>query len=221
MDYDSPFRIGHDSEPPGAADSSNTPSSSSGTPTPETFTPGATPSISIGAVNSPTTPRSNDIFEPESGESHALLVNHRVAYSQRRQLASNGMLFNQDMSSVEEWMLPLASAYLLQVPVKTSAPSREQLSLETQAVEVYNGFPLEVITLHIRFLFVLTHIFQFFQVHLIHLQSSQTASSVLREVVKQYHSLSYLNTASSSSNCIPLHFVLVDRLCRLLYTVAA
>lgn len=145
MDYDSPFRIGHDSEPPGVADSSNTPTSSSGTPTPETFTPGATPSISIGAVNSPTTPRSNDIFEPESGESHALLVNHRVAYSQRRQLTSNGMLFSQDMSSVEEWMLPLASAYLLQVPVKTSAPSREQLSLETQAVEVSNGFPLEVI----------------------------------------------------------------------------
>ncbi|GAB5587738.1 mediator of RNA polymerase II transcription subunit 13 [Umbelopsis nana] len=193
VDYDSPFRVSHDSEPPAAPDSSNTPSSSSGAPTPETFTPGATPSMNIGSVNSPTAARSTDIFEPESGESHGLLVNHRVAYSQRRQLVSHGMLFSQDMSTAEEWMLPLASAYLLQVPVKTAAPSREQFSLETQAVEV----------------------------HLIHMQSSQTAASVLRDIIKQYHSLSYLNTASDSSNCIPLHFVLVDRLCRLLYTVAA
>lgn len=136
VDYDSPFRVSHDSEQPAAPDSSNTPSSSSGAPTPETFTPGATPSMNIGSVNSPTAARSTDIFEPESGESHGLLVNHRVAYSQRRQLVSHGMLFSQDVSTAEEWMLPLASAYLLQVPVKTAAPSREQFSLETQAVEV-------------------------------------------------------------------------------------
>ncbi|KAI9287343.1 mediator complex subunit 13 C-terminal-domain-containing protein [Umbelopsis sp. AD052] len=191
LDYDSPFRVSHESDSTMGAESSNTPSSSSGTPTPETFTPGATPSMNIGSVSTQATPKSADIFEPESGESHALLVNHRMAYSRRRQLTSSGILLNQDVA--EQWMLPLASAYLLQVPVKAPAPSREQFSLETQAIEL----------------------------HLIHMQSTQTAASVLREIVKQYHSLSYLNTASASSNCIPLHFVLVDRLCRLLYTVAA
>ncbi|CAM0138057.1 mediator of RNA polymerase II transcription subunit 13 [Umbelopsis sp. WA50703] len=193
LDCDSPFRVSHDQESANAAESGNTPSSSSGTPTPETFTPGATPAISMNAINMSGTSKSNEVFEPETGESYALLVNHRVAYSHRRELASHGILLNRDMPLDEEWMLPLASAYLLQVPVKTSAPSREHLSLETQAVEV----------------------------HLIHLQSSQTASSVLRDTVKQYHALSYLNTVSASSNCIPLHFSLADRLCRLLYAVTA
>jgi Mediator complex subunit 13 C-terminal domain len=134
LDYDSPFRVSHESDSTIGAESSNTPSSSSGTPTPETFTPGATPAMNIGSVSNQATPKSADIFEPESGESHALLVNHRMAYSRRRQLTSSGILLNQD--TTEQWMLPLASAYLLQVPVKAPAPSREQFSLETQAVEV-------------------------------------------------------------------------------------
>ncbi|KAG2176202.1 hypothetical protein INT43_005436, partial [Umbelopsis isabellina] len=192
LDCDSPFRVSHEQESTNGIESGNTPSSSSGTPTPETFTPGATP-ISMNTINTSGTSKSNEVFEPETGESYALLVNHRVAYSHRRQLASHGILLNQDMPLTEEWMLPLASAYLLQVPVKTSAPSREHLSLETQAIEV----------------------------HLIHLQSSQTASSVIRDIVKQYHAVSYLNTVSATSNCIPLHFNLADRLCRLLYAVTA
>jgi hypothetical protein len=138
LDCDSPFRVSHDQESANAAESGNTPSSSSGTPTPETFTPGATPAISMNTINMSGTSKSNEVFEPETGESYALLVNHRVAYSHRRELASHGILLNRDMPLDEEWMLPLASAYLLQVPVKTSAPSREHLSLETQAVEVTN-----------------------------------------------------------------------------------
>lgn len=139
LDCDSPFRVSHEQESANGTESGNTPSSSSGTPTPETFTPGATP-ISMNTINTSGTSKSNEVFEPETGESYALLVNHRVAYSHRRQLTSHGILLNQDMPLTEEWMLPLASAYLLQVPVKTSAPSREHLSLETQAIEVSNQY---------------------------------------------------------------------------------
>ncbi|KAG2227271.1 hypothetical protein INT45_008515 [Circinella minor] len=194
-----------------------TPSSSANTPTPETFSaPGvastATTPLGTPSVSTPTgtTIRStnNSILDPSSdgnGEIKALLLNHRVAYSKLRTHVTQGIISamtttattsgennNTDQNEQDHWMLPLATGYLICSTPKTENPCREQ----------FNSKPLVM------------------DIHLVYNQTNHSAYSTLRDIIKRYHALSFVSmTPSSSSNCLPLHLVIAERLERILLVV--
>ncbi|RUS27557.1 mediator complex subunit 13 C-terminal-domain-containing protein, partial [Jimgerdemannia flammicorona] len=131
MDIDSPLQIYPSTEsatiPP---EGMNTPTSS-GAPTPEAFT-----STSSTLNNSMTAQNRLDVFEDASGETHALLLNHRVAFSKTRRRIIEGVLSGDIAEGGDEnWMLPLASGYLTQTPVKSEAPNTEKFCLEPHSLE--------------------------------------------------------------------------------------
>ncbi|KAI9252879.1 mediator complex subunit 13 C-terminal-domain-containing protein [Phascolomyces articulosus] len=208
-----------------------TPGSSANTPTPETFSAAAastaTTPLGTPSATTPTgtTIRStnNTLMDP-SGDAHgeikALLLNHRVAYSKIRTQVTQGVvnianlfsgsgpthntttststaaatIMNGENSSNEEyhWMLPLATGYLICSTPKTENPCREQ----------FNNEPLVM------------------DIHLVYNQTSHSAYSTLRDIIKRYHALSFVSmTPSSSSNCLPFHMVIAERLERVLLAV--
>ncbi|KAI8096464.1 mediator complex subunit 13 C-terminal-domain-containing protein [Halteromyces radiatus] len=122
-----------------------------------------------------------------------LLLNHRVAYSRKRQRVSEGVTLMDAISDPESWILPLASGYLVQLPKQGSptAASEEQFGRAPCVVEL----------------------------HLIYNQTQHSSYTTLRDIIKQYYALSYVNIIPSSYNCLPLHVVLADRLWRLLLVV--
>ncbi|KAI8381278.1 mediator complex subunit 13 C-terminal-domain-containing protein [Radiomyces spectabilis] len=167
-----------------------TPGSSATTGTPESIgTPtGNGPLSSLGGASSRT---STDATPVGQGETRTLLLNHRVAYSRKREKASQGILATDAVTETERWMLPLATGYLIHTPTEPSPQDQ------------FNGSPLVV------------------EVHLLFNQTDHSAYSTLRDIIKQYHALSYVNVMPSRSNCLPIHQVLVERLCRLLLIVNA
>ncbi|KAG0172639.1 mediator of RNA polymerase II transcription subunit 13 [Apophysomyces sp. BC1034] len=85
----------------------HTPGSASNTPTPESVnTPTASPMLANA--------RSSDTSA--NGDTRILLLNHRVAYSQRRERAARGIIAVDTMKATESWILPLASGYLIHTP---------------------------------------------------------------------------------------------------------
>ncbi|RUS20078.1 hypothetical protein BC937DRAFT_86403 [Endogone sp. FLAS-F59071] len=187
VDIDSPLQVYPSTESASILpEGMNTPTSS-GAPTPEAFT-----STTSTPNNIFTTQNRLDVFEDASGETHALLLNHRVAFSKTRRRVIEGILGGDFAEGGDEnWMLPLASGYLAQTPAKSEAPNKEKFCLEPHSIEI----------------------------HLLHCNSSNMASSILRDIVKQYHALSFLNATPTNTNCVPMHFVLVERLCRVLMLV--
>ncbi|KAG0750027.1 hypothetical protein G6F62_005120 [Rhizopus arrhizus] len=53
------------------------------------------------------------------GQTKALLLNHRVAYSSKRERASLAILSMDPSSNTENWMIPLASGYTIYTPLPT------------------------------------------------------------------------------------------------------
>ncbi|KAI8149233.1 mediator complex subunit 13 C-terminal-domain-containing protein [Fennellomyces sp. T-0311] len=166
-----------------------TPGSSANTPTPETF---STPtSTTIPNVSSTATIRPMDAATDSTGETKALLLNHRVAYSKRRTQVTEGTVFDDNSEADERWMLPLATGYLIYSTAKTENPCREQ----------FNNEPLVM------------------DVHLVYNQTAHSAYSTLRDIIKRYHALSFVSMTPSSGSCLPLHLVLAERLVRILLIV--
>ncbi|KAI8327060.1 mediator complex subunit 13 C-terminal-domain-containing protein [Choanephora cucurbitarum] len=127
----------------------------------------------------------------DQGQTKALLLNHRVAYSNRRERMSFGMLNMNPISHIEDWMIPLASGYIIHTPPTTENPNNELFNCDPVVLEI----------------------------HLIYNQTNHSAYSTLRDIIKKYHALSYINVMPSDSNCFPIHIALVERLCRLLLVV--
>ncbi|GAA5814037.1 hypothetical protein MFLAVUS_007527 [Mucor flavus] len=123
-----------------------------------------------------------------SGLTKALLLNHRVAYSNKRERASFGILGIDPVSEVEDWMIPLASGYMIHSAPVTENPNNE----------LFNCNPLVI------------------EIHLSFNQTNHSAYSTLRDIIKKYHALSYVNVMPSNSNCLPIHLALVERLSRIL-----
>ncbi|CAO3637830.1 unnamed protein product [Cunninghamella blakesleeana] len=137
----------------------------------------------------------SDIFTT-STTAKILLLNHRVAYSRKRQRISEGVTLMEANSDPESWILPLASGYLIQVPrqqgINTStATSEEQFGRDPCVIEL----------------------------HLVYNQTPHSSYTALRDIIKRYYALSFVNSIPSAYNCLPLHIVLVDRIWRLLLVV--
>ncbi|KAI9496107.1 mediator complex subunit 13 C-terminal-domain-containing protein [Zychaea mexicana] len=184
-----------------------TPGSSANTPTPETFssaaastatTPLSAAAASTAAAAATVRPAASALdLSNANGEIKALILNHRVAYSRHRTHVMQGIV-NADYggtacgdgdSDQEHWMLPLATGYLICSSPKTENPLREQ----------FNSEPLVM------------------DVHLVYNQTGPLVYSTLRDIIKRYHALSFISmTPSSSSNCLPLHLVIAERLQRIL-----
>lgn len=71
-----------------------------------------------------------------SGQTKALLLNHRVAYSNKRERTSFGILGMDPVSEVEEWMIPLASGYMIYTPPTTENPNSELFNSNPLVIEV-------------------------------------------------------------------------------------
>ncbi|KAI9025886.1 mediator complex subunit 13 C-terminal-domain-containing protein [Phycomyces nitens] len=135
--------------------------------------------------------RPSDTPDGEVEDTHALLLNHRVAYSRKREKISKGILSMDPNSEVEDWMLPLASGYMVHKAPDNDSPCKDQ----------FNYRPLVV------------------EVHLVYNQTAYSAYSTLRDIIRRYHALSFVNSMPSSVNRLPIHLVLVERLCRILLVV--
>lgn len=70
------------------------------------------------------------------GQTKAMLLNHRVAYSNKRERASYGILSMDPISEVEEWMIPLASGYMIHTPPITENPNNELFNCNPLVIEV-------------------------------------------------------------------------------------
>ena len=133
----------------------------------------------------------NETELPGPGQTKALLLNHRVAYSNKRERTSYGILGMDPVSEVEEWMIPLASGYMIHTPPTTENPNNE----------LFHSNPLVI------------------EIHLLYNQTDHSAYSTLRDIIRKYHDLSYVNVMPSNSNCFPIHLALVERLSRILLVV--
>lgn len=70
------------------------------------------------------------------GLTKALLLNHRVAYSNKRERVSNGVLGIDPVSEVEDWMIPLASGYMIHTAPVTENPNTELFNCNPLVIEV-------------------------------------------------------------------------------------
>ncbi|KAG0190946.1 mediator of RNA polymerase II transcription subunit 13 [Apophysomyces sp. BC1034] len=127
----------------------------------------------------------------ESGMTQMLLLNHRIAYTRKREQTSLGITLINPVTESEDWMLPLASGYLIHSQSKKESSCTEQFDCDPLIVEV----------------------------HLVCNQTNDSAYRCLRNIIKRYHALSYVNLMPSPSNCLPIHIILVERLCRILLVV--
>ncbi|KAL0075005.1 mediator complex subunit 13 C-terminal-domain-containing protein [Phycomyces blakesleeanus] len=125
-----------------------------------------------------------------NGGVRSIMLNHRVAYSYLKEKTSYGQVV-ADLKLDDCWMLPLSTGYMIYDPPNEPTPCMEQ----------YSNSPLAV------------------EMHLICNQTARSAYTTLRKVIHQFYALSYINMMPSSSNFLPCHIVLVERLSRLLLTV--
>ncbi|KAI9253200.1 mediator complex subunit 13 C-terminal-domain-containing protein [Sporodiniella umbellata] len=124
-------------------------------------------------------------------QTKALLLNHRVAYSSKRERASLAMLNLDPSSSTENWMIPLASGYMIHTPSPTENTRHGLFHCHPPVIEI----------------------------HLVFNQTHHSAYSTLRDIIQKFHALSYINIIASNSNRFPIHLALVERLSRLLLIV--
>ncbi|KAI7864024.1 mediator complex subunit 13 C-terminal-domain-containing protein [Spinellus fusiger] len=150
-----------------------------------------TPNSSSMNTGSPHHANSSNTAEMDPGDTHTLLLNHRVAYSQKRENISKGALLTGFSTQSEDWILPLASGYMIHKAPRNDSSYKDQ----------FNGNPLIM------------------EVHLVYNQTSCLSYSALRDIIKRYYSLSFVNAMPSNLNRLPAHLVLVERLCRILLTV--
>lgn len=73
--------------------------------------------------------------ESSSSQTKALLLNHRVAYSNKRERMSYGIL-GMDSTSMEDWMIPLASGYMIHTSPSTENPNSELFNSSPLILEV-------------------------------------------------------------------------------------
>jgi hypothetical protein len=75
----------------------------------------------------------------DNGQTKALLLNHRVAYSNKRERMSFGILGMESISELEDWMIPLASGYMIHTPPTTENPNNELFNCTPLVLEVKEG----------------------------------------------------------------------------------
>ncbi|CAO3698921.1 unnamed protein product [Rhizopus stolonifer] len=124
-------------------------------------------------------------------QTKALLLNHRVAYSSKRERASLAMLNMDPSSNTENWMIPLASGYMIHTPSPTENTRHGLFNCNPPVIEI----------------------------HLVFNQTNHSAYSTLRDIIQKYHALSYVNILSSNNNRFPIHLALAERLSRILLVV--
>lgn len=115
-------------------------SSSANTPTPEAFNTTSMPSSVGGIKNNASdtgsvaaaTTGNNDT----TGTTKALLLNHRVAYSQQRAQVSEALVGGLNDEADGNWMLPLATGYLIHIYAKSENACREQINHEPLIMDV-------------------------------------------------------------------------------------
>lgn len=115
-------------------------SSSANTPTPEAFNTTSIPS-SVGGIKNnvsdtgsaaATAAANSDI----TGATKTLLLNHRVAYSEQRAQVSEAFVGGLNDEADGNWMLPLATGYLIHIYAKPENPCREQINNEPLIMDV-------------------------------------------------------------------------------------
>lgn len=116
-------------------------SSSANTPTPEAFSTTSMPSSAVGGIKNNVSDTgsaaaaaaaNNDM----SGATKTLLLNHRVAYSQQRAQVSEALVGGLNDEADGNWMLPLATGYLIHIYAKPENPCREQINNEPLIMDV-------------------------------------------------------------------------------------
>ncbi|ORX47245.1 hypothetical protein DM01DRAFT_1385988 [Hesseltinella vesiculosa] len=172
----------------------STPPPSSSANTPVSQSPAALSMNKQAAVAASTLADSTTIDTAASTTiTKILLLNHRVAYSRKRHRVSEGVTLMDAISDIESWILPLSSGYLIHMPKPgaPTPPTEEQFGRSPCILEM----------------------------HLIYNQTQHSSYTTLRDIIKRYHALSFVNLVPSSYNCLPIHIVLADRLWRLLLVV--
>jgi hypothetical protein len=122
----------------GMNDVSNASDSLASTPGMMSSSSANTPNSGHGHHNSGKKMFNNDVDASFGGpgQTKALLLNHRVAYSNKRERASLGILGMDPISQVEEWMIPLASGYMIHTPPLTENPNNELFNCNPLVIEV-------------------------------------------------------------------------------------
>lgn len=82
--------------------------------------------------------RPNSSTSTAVSEAQILLLNHRISYSQKRERAFKGILRPEAITEKENWMIPLATGYLIHhsLPNKNVNPCMEQFNNEAFVAEV-------------------------------------------------------------------------------------
>ncbi|KAF1806655.1 mediator complex subunit 13 C-terminal-domain-containing protein [Mucor lusitanicus] len=137
--------------------------------------------------------RSNSTASTAVSEAQILLLNHRVSYSQKRERAYKGILRPEAITEKENWMIPLATGYLIHhsLPNKNVNPCMEQFNNEAFVAEI----------------------------HLLYNQTDVSAYSTLQDIIKRLYALSFINPIPSSHTCMPYHVVVAERLSRVLLVI--
>lgn len=89
--------------------------------------------MNTGGASTP--PGNKKVFTEGSNQTKALLLNHRVAYSKKRERMSYGIL-RMDSASTEDWMIPLASGYIIHTSPSTENPNSELFNCSPLILEV-------------------------------------------------------------------------------------
>ncbi|KAI7866317.1 mediator complex subunit 13 C-terminal-domain-containing protein [Spinellus fusiger] len=160
------------------------------TPGPFDKTEGDRDVVPSSLIPTPMTPETPSTAKERSsrgeGCTRSIVLNHRVAYSRLNERMAMGKVTRSRISNYE-WMLPMASGYMIHDPPEHSSLSMAQDS----------HLPCTV------------------KLHVLCNQTGSSAYDALRRVIQQYYALSFMNMSSSSSNFLPFHVVLVEKLCRL------
>ncbi|KAL9540166.1 hypothetical protein MBANPS3_009833 [Mucor bainieri] len=137
--------------------------------------------------------RSSSTASTAVSEAQILLLNHRISYSQKRERAYKGILRPEAITEKENWMIPLATGYLIHhsLPNKNVNPCMEQFNNEAFVAEI----------------------------HLLHNQTDVSAYSTLQDIIKRLYALSFINPIPSSHTCMPYHVVLAERLSRVMLVI--
>ncbi|KAF7725867.1 mediator of RNA polymerase II transcription subunit 13 [Apophysomyces ossiformis] len=79
---------------------------------------------------------SHETEPTDSGTTQILLLNHRIAYTRKRERASLGITLIASATEPEDWMLPLATGYLIHTPSKDEGANAEQFGGNPLVLEV-------------------------------------------------------------------------------------
>ncbi|KAL1925705.1 uncharacterized protein VTP21DRAFT_588 [Calcarisporiella thermophila] len=177
-----------------------TPAPAAGIPTPE---PVATPTSSGAAPVGPA------VVKEQGGntEAYAILLNHRVAIQSQ-----------QPEDRIPAFMKEEKESSAALSPEKSPCPtmSVEDCDDEMPLLSLASGYLAEI---PVASEYTRPFGCQPYAVHIVHASPAGPLTTTLQELLRNYHALSFLNQHPTRHCSLPLHFVLVDRLFRILLLI--